>query len=202
MSYGSDMAARQQAERDQTAAGRRSAYQQMQNNPWAPMVDDDGSTHTWRTDFLWPQYQEQMLADRSLAAHDVGVQGGAQNFVTAVNPQQQALLNRQISDFQNGGGDYGFGQSAKAGNATLTDMLANRGIALDSGAGLAAQSNMLGAALAGDAQNRRNYGLQLAQANVPYYQSGNMVYGKKEKEGPDWGSVAGGAVDIATSIFG
>ena len=66
-----------------------------------------------------------------------------------------------IQRMQAGQGDFGFGSAYKQAMATGQQGLANRGIDPRSGVAARAQGDWLGQALAADATNRRQYGLNL-----------------------------------------
>lgn len=79
-------------------------------------------------------------------------------------PGQLELLKRMLASFQNGGGEFGFGPAAQAGHQTLARMFGDRGIPMTSGVAQGSFAQMMAQAMQGDAQNRRNHGMQLIGA--------------------------------------
>ena len=80
---------------------------------------------------------------------------------------QNQLLFDMIRGYQKGQGEFGLGAAARQGTSTIAQMLAQRNIRPGSGVGMGALSNMMGGAMALDAGNRRNYGMQLASLATP-----------------------------------
>ena len=97
-----------------------------------------------------------------------------------MDPYQGALFQQQMQQGMSGAGDFGFGQAAKSGTSQLQQMMADRGIAQDSGVGLAAQGGMMANAMSADIGNRRNYmmGLMNARPNMETSDQGWESYGK------------------------
>jgi len=77
------------------------------------------------------------------------------------NPYGTIMAQQQLRNTMAGAGDFGFGNIAKQGNATLGQMFAGRGINPNSGVAMGAQGDMLGGAMAQDAAARRNYAMNL-----------------------------------------
>jgi hypothetical protein len=94
-----------------------------------------------------------------------GLFGGGQKPATGnlhlVNPAQQGLYNMMAKQLMTGSGDFGFGTAFKQGKSQLQDLMAQRGIAPDSGVALQAMGNMGAQAVNQDAANRRNTWFQL-----------------------------------------
>lgn len=76
-------------------------------------------------------------------------------------PQMQ-LFEMLVNAARQGRGDYGFGAAARAGMETVRQQMANRGISQSSGVYQSGLANMLGQAVAADAQGRRNFAVQAA----------------------------------------
>ena len=91
--------------------------------------------------------------------------------VHLANMGQQNLWNRMYQQYMGGAGDYGFGASVKAGNSQLGQFMSGRGINPQSGAGMGAYSNMVGTAAAGDAANRRDFGMNLLRSPLQTVQT-------------------------------
>lgn len=89
------------------------------------------------------------------------------NYTGLQSQAQYNLMEQMARMAAAGGGDFGFGQAARQGNATLQSALAQRGINPNSGVGISALAQMLANATAQDAQGRRNFGLQAASLRVP-----------------------------------
>ncbi|MEN6425955.1 MAG: hypothetical protein ABFE13_11365 [Phycisphaerales bacterium] len=81
-------------------------------------------------------------------------------------PEQLALL-RQLLAQQYAGGDVGLGADLKAGNATLAQSMANRGISPQSGIYQSAMGGMTADAVAKAAQNRFQNLYALLGASAP-----------------------------------
>ena len=83
------------------------------------------------------------------------------------------LIRRQQAPGQ---GEFGFGQVAKQVNATLQAMMGQRNISPQSGVAGSLYANLLSQAMGRYVQNRRLYGLQLAQAR-PWTMAGQEFRG-------------------------
>ncbi len=73
------------------------------------------------------------------------------------DPYQGRLFQDQMQRAMSGGGDFGFGQAAKAGTSQMQQMMADRGISSDSGVATAGMGNMMANAMGADIGNRRNW---------------------------------------------
>lgn len=89
------------------------------------------------------------------------------NYTGLQSKAQLDLINQMVRMMQQGGGEFGFGQAARSGNETLMNSLAQRGINQNSGVGQSALASMLAQAATGDAANRRQFGMQVSQAQAP-----------------------------------
>jgi len=91
-----------------------------------------------------------------------------------MDPYQGLLFQKNIKDYMAGRGDFGFGALAKQGKSQLSQFMADRGIAPDSGFATAGMADAMMRAASGDMQNRRNYGIQLAgmQPNLMFGEQG------------------------------
>ncbi len=87
------------------------------------------------------------------------------------DPYQGMLFQDQMKQAMSGGGDFGFGQAAKAGTSQLQQMMADRGISPQSGVGLSATGDMLANAMSQDIGNRRNYTMGLLNTTPMKQQS-------------------------------
>jgi hypothetical protein len=90
-----------------------------------------------------------------------------------VNPAQQMLYNQMVRGVASGQGEFGFGSNIKQGKSQLQDFMASRGVKMspESGAYAGAMGNMIGQASAGDAQNRRQFALNLLGTPLQVAQS-------------------------------
>lgn len=87
-----------------------------------------------------------------------------QNSYYRVGSQPQlALFNRIMQAASNGSGEFGFGQAASQGMASLRQNMLNRGISPQSGVYNSALAQMFANAAGQDAGNRRNFAMQAAQ---------------------------------------
>ena len=87
-----------------------------------------------------------------------------QNSYYRVGSQPQlALFNRIMQAAGNGSGEFGFGQAAGQGMASLRQNMLNRGINANSGVYNSALAQMFANATGQDAGNRRNFAMQAAQ---------------------------------------
>jgi len=80
---------------------------------------------------------------------------------------QRGLLSMLVNRYQQGGQDFGFAPAARAGTATLRDLMASRGVSSRGGGADAATERMLAQAMSADAANRRAYGIGLAGLRTP-----------------------------------
>lgn len=103
-----------------------------------------------------------------------------------VNPLQSLLYRKLINQFATGSGDFGFGTAAKQGMSTVRQLMADRGIAPESGVYQSALATVLGQAAQGDVAARRQYGMGLL--NTPMQVMGasghNYGYGKSIWKSP------------------
>lgn len=97
---------------------------------------------------------------------------GKEGTVNLALPEQKALLVRMLRQLGLGAGEFGFGNAARQGTATLRDMMARNGMGADSGAFQAANSNMLANAASQDNARRWQTMLAAAQASPAMF-SGN-----------------------------
>ena len=96
--------------------------------------------------------------------------------------QQGRLIRDMVNSSRRGDGDFGFAPAAQAGNATLQQMLRDRGMAGNTGEGAGGSlfAQMLSQAMGQDAAGRRQFGLQAAQAQpwvFNYQNKGNSPLG-------------------------
>ena len=89
------------------------------------------------------------------------------------DPYQGLLFQRQMQQGMSGAGDFGFGSAAKSGTSQLQQMMADRGIAPNSGVATSATGSMLAGAMGTDISNRRNYIMGLMNATPNKETSGH-----------------------------
>jgi len=135
---------------------------------------------------------------------DTTMQAGRQvqlNEMTPLNPETVALQNAMLRAYMSGSGEFGFGGAAKQANATMERAGAMRGIDPRSGVSQSLMARMLSEALAADAMNRQQYGMNLMQSSPAYYNSMMMQLGKKPAEG-GFGQFAGNILGTAAGALG
>ena len=100
-----------------------------------------------------------------------------------VNPIQQTLWNMLAGRAMNGGGEFGYGQSAKQAKGQVQQFLADRGVDMGSGFAASAMGDAFSNAAAQDQANRNAFNLQLlgtplqvAQATGANYIPGSPSY--------------------------
>ena len=91
----------------------------------------------------------------------------------ALSPQQQALQHQMQNRALLGDvGDTGFGQNVKQGTTQLQQMMADSGISMDSGVGVAGTGEVIAGASAQDAENRSRRMLDIASMSPAFMNSG------------------------------
>ena len=80
------------------------------------------------------------------------------------NIGQQNLWNMMQQRAMSGSGDFGFGANVKQGKSQLQQMMGDRGISPQGGAGMNALSQMIGTASAADAQGRNDYAMNVLRS--------------------------------------
>lgn len=100
-----------------------------------------------------------------------------------VNPIQQTLWNMLAGRAMSGGGEFGYGQSAKQAKGQVQQFLADRGVDMGSGFAASAMGDAYSNAAAQDQANRNAFNLQLlgtplqvAQATGANYIPGSPSY--------------------------
>ena len=78
-----------------------------------------------------------------------------------VNPIQQTLWNMLAGRAMSGGGEFGYGQSAKQAKGQVQQFLADRGVDMGSGFAASAMGDAFSNAAAQDQANRNAFNLQL-----------------------------------------
>ena len=81
-------------------------------------------------------------------------------------PKQANLLQGMVDAYASGSGEFGFGPAAQSGMSTLLQAMRDRGFTgnMAGGVGGSLVGNMLAQAMGQDINARRQYGLNLAQA--------------------------------------
>ena len=102
-----------------------------------------------------------------------------------VNSGQLELYNVMLKKVMAGSGDFGMGQNVKAGKSQLSQFMADRGIAPDSGTGAGMYANMVGTAGATANSDRLGYAMNLLRSPL---QVGHTSGSNYVTSSPSWGN--------------